>query len=136
MKHEFGTPNPIIMAEERSILSTVDRAVASSGNPQVIGRNGELPLRDFLSRYLPPTLRAETGHFLSPSGELSSQQYVMILDSRYQLLASNPDGSVLAMLHGLLSVLEVKTTLDPRSEVDVDQCDSGYKACRRSSRVR
>lgn len=114
VKHEFGTPNPIIMTEERSILSTVDRAVASSGNAQVIGRNGELPLRNFLSRYLPPTLRAETGHFLSPSGELSPQQDVMILDARYPLLASNPDGSVLAMLHGVLSVLELKTTLRTR----------------------
>jgi hypothetical protein len=114
MKHEFGTPNPIIMTEERSILSTVDRAVTSSGNPQVIGRNGELPLRDFLSRYLPPTLRAETGHFLTPSGEVSPQIDVMILDARYPLLASNPDGSVLATLHGLLSVLEVKTTLRTR----------------------
>jgi hypothetical protein len=114
LKHEFGTPNPIIIAEERSILSAVDRAIASSPNPQVIGRNGELPFRDFLRRYLPPTLRAETGHFLAPSGKLSPQLDVMVLDARYPLLASNPDGTVLAMLHSVLSVCELKTTLRGR----------------------
>lgn len=114
MKHKFGTPNPIIMAEERGILSIVDRAKASSSNPQVIGRNGELPLRDFLNRYLPFTLRAETGHFVTASGRLSPQQDVMILDARYPLLASNPDGSVLAMLHGVIALFELKTTLRAR----------------------
>src|SRR6266480_6344490 len=101
-KHEHGTPNPIIVSEEEALLAAVDRALASSTNAQVIGRNGEIPLRDFFNRYLPYTLRAATGHFVAPSGHLSSQMDLMILDTRYPLLAQNADGSVLAMLHGVV----------------------------------
>ena len=111
IKHEHGTPNPILREEEKSMLAVVDRAVASTSNAQIIGRNGEIPLRDFLNRYLPYTLRAETGHFLAPNGELSPQIDVMLLDARYPLLAQNEDGSVLAMLHSVVTTLEVKTRL-------------------------
>lgn len=97
--------------EEKSILLAVDRALASSSNSQVIGRNGELPLLDFLNRYLPTTFRAVSGHFMTPNGNISPQIDVMVIDSRYPLLAENLDGSVLAMLHSLIQTIEVKTNL-------------------------
>src|SRR5689334_15392292 len=94
VKHEHGTPNPIIRTEELAMLAIVDRALASSSNSQTIGRNGERPLLDFFNRYLPYTFKAVTGHFVPPSGTLSPQIDIMLLDSRYPLLAVNADGSV------------------------------------------
>jgi hypothetical protein len=114
VKHKHGTPNPIILSEENTVLAVVDRALSSSGNAQVIGRNGEIPLRGFFSRYLPFTLRAATGHFVTPQGHLSPQVDVLVLDARYPLLADNPDGTVLAMLHAVVATLEVKTRLTTR----------------------
>jgi len=114
IKHQHGTPNPIIQREEEVMLSLVDKALASTSNSQAIGRNGEIPLRDFLNRYLPYTLRAVTGHFVPPSGRLSPQIDVMILDARYPLLAENADGSVLAMLHSVIQTIEVKTRVTTR----------------------
>ena len=110
-KHDHGTPNPIIEQEEEAMLAVVKRAVSSTSNAQVIGRNGEIPVRDFLNRYMPYTFRAATGHVVAPSGELSPQLDVMLLDARYPLLCHNTDGSVLAMLHSLVAVIEVKTRL-------------------------
>ena len=114
IKHRFGTPNPIMLAEQKALVATVDRALASSSNAQVIGRNGEIPLRQFFNRYLPFTLRAHTGHFVSPSGQLSPEVDILILDARYPLLAENSDGSVLAMLHSVIDTIEVKTRMTSR----------------------
>lgn len=111
VKHKHGTPNPIIEQEEEGILTSVDRALASSSNSQIIGRNGEVPLRNFLKRYLPYSIRAETGHFVAPSGKLSPEIDVLILDARYPLLSENTDGSVLAMMHSVISTIEVKTRI-------------------------
>lgn len=110
-KHQHGTKNPVINQEEKTILLTVDRALASSPNAQTIGRNGELPLIEFLNRYLPPTFRVASGHFITPNGNISPQIDIMILDSRYPLLSENLDGSVLAMLHSVIQTIEVKTNL-------------------------
>lgn len=90
------------------MLLAVDQASESGENSQSIGRNGEIPLRNFLNRYLPYTLRAETGHFVTPAGMLSPQIDIMILDARYPLLSRNTDGSILAMLHSVISAVEVK----------------------------
>lgn len=114
VKHKSGTPNPIIQSEEEMILATVDKALESSSNSQVIGRNGEIPLLNFLNRYLPFTLRAVTGHFMPPSGRLSPQIDIMIVDGRYPLLAENTDGTVLAMLHSVIQTIEVKTRITTR----------------------
>lgn len=111
IKHSHGTPNPILEKEENLMIAVVEKALSSTSNSQVIGRNGEIPFRNFLNKYLPYTLRAETGHFISPSGKLSPQIDVMILDSRYPLLARNEDDSVLAMLHSLIFTIEVKTNI-------------------------
>lgn len=114
IKHQRGTPNQIIQREEEMMLSIIDKALVSTSNSQAIGRNGEIPLREFLNCYLPYTLRAVTGHFVPPSGHLSPQIDVMILDARYPLLAENADGSVLAMLHSVIQTIEVKTRITTR----------------------
>ena len=88
------------------MLACVNKAITSSSNAQTIGRNGEIPLRDFLNHYLPYTFRATTGHFVTPEGELSPQLDVMILDTRYPLLAHNADSSVLSMLHAVVHVMD------------------------------
>jgi hypothetical protein len=78
-KHLLGSPNPVIAQEEEVILAEVDKAVRSSGNAQIIGRNGELPLLRFFERHLPYTLSPVTGHFVAPNGELSPQIDIMAL---------------------------------------------------------
>lgn len=108
-KHEHGTRNPILAQEEEAILLTVERALASSPNSQTIGRNGELPFLHFLQRYLPSTLRAVGGHFITPRGAVSPQLDVIVFDARYPLLAENADGSALVMLHAVVRTFEIKT---------------------------
>jgi len=110
-KHKHGNPNNIFTQEEKSMLAEVTRILSSTPNSQTIGRIGELLLLKFLKRYLPSTLNAVSGHFITPLGEISPQIDIMILDSRYPLLSKNADGSVLAMLHSLLWTIEVKTNL-------------------------
>ncbi len=93
------------------MLLTVERALASSPNAQTIGRNGELPFLQFLQRYLPSTLRAISGHFIAPSGAISPQIDVIVVDARYPLLAENADGSALVMLHSVVCMFEIKTNV-------------------------
>lgn len=112
-KQKHGEPNPIFREEECRILSAKDQSLAC-GNPQIIGRNGEVPVIEFLRRYLPNTFRVETGFFITPAGELSPQIDILILDSRYPLLSHNADGSVIAMLHALVFAIEVKTSVGKR----------------------
>lgn len=108
-KHRHGTPNLIIQTEERAMLADVDKALLASGNSQVVGANGEIPLRSFFRRYLPNAIQVATGHFLTPSGRLSPQIDIMFIDSRYPLLSQSSDGTVLAMLHSVISCFECKT---------------------------
>ncbi|WP_308993999.1 DUF6602 domain-containing protein [Mariniflexile litorale] len=102
---------PIFKEEEKAILLSVDKAKASSNNSQVIGRNGELPLLTFLNNYLPPNLKAVSGHFLTPESIKSPQIDIIIIDSRYPLLGYNDDGTVLVMAHSVLRIIEIKTNL-------------------------
>lgn len=100
--------------EEKAILLAVERALASSPNAQTIGRNGEIPFLKFLQRYLPSTLKAISGHFITPSGAISPQLDVIVMDARYPLLAENADGSALVMLQSVVCVFEIKTNLTTR----------------------
>lgn len=100
--------------EEEAILLTVERALASSPNAQTIGRNGEIPFLRFLQRYLPSTLKATTGHFITPSGAISPQLDVIVMDARYPLLSENSDGSALVMLHSVVHLFEIKTNITVR----------------------
>jgi hypothetical protein len=109
IKHKHGTINPIIQQEEAGMIAAVDKAKVASGNSQIIGRNGELPLLEFLNRHLPYTIKAYTGHFVAPDGALSPQIDVILVDARYPLLTQNADQSVVVMLHSVLGVIEVKT---------------------------
>lgn len=118
---------PIFKEEEKVILSSVDKAIASSKNSQTIGRNGELPLITFLNNYLPPTLKAVSGHFMTPDKIKSPQIDILILDSRYPLLGYNSDGTVLAMGHSVLKVIEVKTNLTKR---DIVKTESNFSKMR------
>lgn len=113
-KHHHGSPNPIMAQEEAAILLSVERALASSTNSQTVGRNGELPFISFLQRYLPTTLRAVSGHFITPNGDLSPQLDVIVIDARYPLLSENSDGSALVMLNSVVHVYELKTNLTSR----------------------
>ncbi len=110
-RQHHGHINPIFALEESSALAAVDKAYQSSSNSQILGRNGEATICSFLNRYLPISFRAVTGHFVTPSGMLSPELDVMIIDSRYPLLAENEDGSVLTMLHSVVATIEVKLTL-------------------------
>jgi len=124
-KHKHGTTNEIIQQEEKAILLAVDRALSSSSNSQTVGKNGELPILDFLGRYLPPTFKVASGHFITPKGNLSPQIDIMVMDSRYPLLSQNIDGSVLAMLHSIIYTIEVKTNI---TSIDVKKiCDNTKK---------
>lgn len=106
-----GHINPIFAHEEAKLFATVDKASSSSNNSQILGKNGEAALCSLLSRYLPIPFRAVAGHFVTPSGQLSPELDVMVMDARYPLLAENEDGSVLAMLHSVIATIEVKRTL-------------------------
>lgn len=111
IKHIHGTPNAIIQTEEETILALIDRAIASKSNSQTIGRSGEIPLMSFLDRHLPSTLSVKSGKFVTPNGDLSPQIDILVLDSRYPLLSEHSDGSVLAMLHSVISCMEIKTNI-------------------------
>jgi len=111
IKHIHGTPNEIIQTEEKSMLALIDRAIASKSNPQTIGRSGEIPLMSFLDRHFPNTLSVKSGNFVTPNGDLSPQIDILVLDSRYPLLSENSDGSVIAMLHSVISCIEIKTNI-------------------------
>ncbi|WP_418115024.1 DUF6602 domain-containing protein [Vibrio scophthalmi] len=39
-------------------------------------------LLEFFNRYLPPTFKAVSEHFITPNGNISPQIDIMILDSR------------------------------------------------------
>ncbi|MDT3735872.1 MAG: hypothetical protein ROZ00_06595 [Denitratisoma sp.] len=110
-QQRHGHINPIFAHEEASILAAVDKAYSSSKNSQNFGKNGETALCSFLNRYLPISFRSVSGHFVTPSGQLSPELDVMVIDSRYPLLAENEDGSVLTMLHSVIATIEVKLTL-------------------------
>lgn len=113
LTREHGQVNRLFLEEERTMLAGVDKA-KQVGNPQIIGANGEKPLLAFFSRYLPAILRPVSGKFITPSGALSPQIDLMIMDSRYPLLCENSDGSVLIMLHSLIQTVEVKTCVRKR----------------------
>jgi len=118
---------PIFKEEEKIILSSVDKAIASSKNAQTIGRNGEIPLLTFLNNYLPHTLKAVSGHFMTPDAVRSPQIDILILDSRYPLLGFNADGTVLAMAHSVVKIIEVKTNLTKK---DLIKAESNFSKIR------
>lgn len=118
--------NSVFKEELKSILASVDKAKSSSNNAQVVGRNGELLLIHFLNKYLPNTLKAVSGHFVSPEGKRSPHIDCMIVDTRYPLLAYNTDDSVQVMAHSVLKILELKTNL---TSGDIKKTARNFKTC-------
>lgn len=112
IKHKFGHENKIFLQEEIKLIATLEQVHNSTTNSQILGKNGEKGLRDFLNRYLPNCFRAVSGHFVTPKGSLSPEMDLMLMDSRYPLVSENRDGSVVAMLHSVLATVEVKLSLD------------------------
>ena len=106
--------NPVFNQEEVTLIATLDRSLSSTSNSQILGRNGEKGMINFLNRYLPSSFRTLSGHFITPSGNLSPQIDILIIDSRYPLLSENEDGSVVAMLHSVLATIEIKLSLNKR----------------------
>ena len=51
------------------------------------------------------------GHFVAPDGEMSPEIDVMLVDPQYPYLSQNENGSVVAMMHSVLSTIEVKLNL-------------------------
>ncbi len=117
----------IFKQEEKAILLSVDKAKASSNNSQTIGRNGEIPMITFLNNYLPPTLKAVSGHFMSINSVKSPQIDIMILDTRYPLLGYNSDGTVLAMAHSVLYIIEIKTNCNKN---DISKTSQNFEKIR------
>lgn len=116
-KHKFGHENKIFLQEEIRLISILEQVQNSTTNSQILGKNGEKCLRDFLNRYLPNCFRVVSGHFATPGGDLSPEIDLMVMDARYPLISENKDGSVIAMLHSVLATIEVKLSLD-RKEVN------------------
>jgi hypothetical protein len=59
-----------------------------------------------------------TGFFVAPSGRLSPQIDILVVDSRYPLLAQYEDGTVVATLHSVLAAVEVKVRVSKRDIVN------------------
>lgn len=117
IKQEHGKINYVFKQEEESLIAQVEKAKNSSSNSQILGRTAEEALVNFLNNYLPTSLRAVRGHFVTPKGNLSPEIDVLVIDSRFPLLSQNTDGSVVVMLHSLLSTIETKSNLD-KGEVE------------------
>jgi hypothetical protein len=111
-KQEHGKVNPVLLQEEIALIADADKAQNSTTNSKILGENGEIGIKDFLNRYLPSCFRAVGGHFVTPEGELSPEIDVMLVDSRYPYLSQNENGSVVAMIHSVLSTIEVKLSLN------------------------
>lgn len=112
-KHRKHVNNEVFLQEERQMQASVNKSILSK-NAQIIGRNGELLLLEFLRKYLPSTLRVFSGKFISPTGKMSPQIDIMVVDSRSPLLCRNLDESVIVMLHSVLATIEVKTSITKR----------------------
>jgi len=112
--NEFGKVNRVMLEEENSIISSVNKALSSSMNSAIIGRNGEIPLKDFLIKYLPKCFMVESGHFIDTKSNISPQIDIMILDSRFPVLVRNSDDSVLAMGHSVICCISVKSKVIKR----------------------
>lgn len=110
----WGEPNEVMAEEEKQILSEIEKARNISHNASLLGLNAEVNIIKFLRRYSPPTLRFETGHFITPKGYRSPQIDILVLDPRFPLLGENKDGSILAMGHAVIGCISVKRTIGKR----------------------
>jgi hypothetical protein len=103
--------NSRFFQDEEFILEAVDRALTSKSGVSSVGFNGEMPLYDFFSRYLPPVVTVAMGRIGFSNCQVSHPIDILILDSRYPILSYYPDGLVIAPLHGVLATFAVTPVL-------------------------
>lgn len=125
-KQNKRAKNEVFLQEERQMIASVNKSILS-GNAQIIGRNGELPLLEFLRKYLPSTLKVFSGKFVSPKGKMSPQIDIIVVDSRYPLLCRNLDESVIVMLHSVVATIEVKTSISKREILAIKKAHKTIK---------
>jgi hypothetical protein len=110
--YQDGASAPVARAEEEVMLAAVDRGLAPAQSGHAVGESGfTVPLRDFLNGYLPPSLRAVAGRVIAPDDQVSTEVGVLIVDSRYPLLSEDLDGFVVAMLHSVVAIIQVRCVL-------------------------
>jgi hypothetical protein len=102
----------VFWQEEKNVLSVFDRAAADAHDAHRMGTRGELPIVDFLNRYIPGTIRAVTGRIGMPNGEMSGSVDIIISDVRYPVLSQYADGSAIVPVHAVLAAVAVRPILD------------------------
>jgi hypothetical protein len=118
MKQQDSEIDAVFLGEEQSVLSHFDRAATSTPGTHG-GLNGEIPIIDFLNRYLPRTMTAVTGRIGTPVCEYSNLVDILVLDCRYPLLSQYADGSALVPLHAVIATVGVRLALDAASLKEV-----------------
>lgn len=113
-KQRHGYKNEVILEEENTLLALRQKVLNSTTNSQILGRNGEVGIRDFLTRYLPSCFRVASGHFVTANGVLSPEIDILIVDSRFPYVPQNIDGSAIVTLDSVLATIEVKLSLGKR----------------------
>lgn len=113
-KQRHGYKNEVILEEENTLLALRQKALSSTTNSQILGRNGEIGIRDFLTRYLPSCFGVVSGHFVTAKGVLSPEIDILIVDSRFPYVSQNIDGSAIVMIDSVLATIEVKLSLGKR----------------------
>jgi hypothetical protein len=111
MTSDDSNQYPRFQKEDELMIEAIDHALAFEPGAFSAGYNGEIPLCDFFSRFLPPVVTVTMGRIGFPNCEVSPPIGVLILDSRYPLLSYYPDGLVLAPLHAVLATFTVTTAL-------------------------
>jgi hypothetical protein len=103
---------PVARLEEEVLLAAVDRMLAPERSGHTVGESGfTVPLRDVLNGYLPRSLRAVAARITAPNDRVSPEIGVLIVDSRYPILSEDLDGFVVAMLHSVVAIVQVRSVL-------------------------
>ncbi|MCK5043554.1 hypothetical protein KAR52_00950 [Candidatus Pacearchaeota archaeon] len=118
-KHLPGETNFLTLEEENEILSALRKAHLSSSNPAIYGQNGEIPLRNYLKKHLPPMFRVETGHFITKEGILSPQIDIIIMDNRFPIINENEDGSALIPGDSVICCISIKSNTDKKELIEI-----------------
>jgi hypothetical protein len=109
----------VFWQEEKNVLSVFDRAAAHAHDSHLMGVRGELPIIEFLNRYMPGTITAVTGRIGMPDGDISGSVEIIISDVRYPMLSQYADGSMIVPLHAVLAAVVIRPILDPSTLSDV-----------------
>jgi hypothetical protein len=118
----------VFWQEEKDVLSVFERAAANAHDAHLMGTRGELPMVDFLNRYIPGTMTAATGRIGMPNGDISGPVDIIVSDVRYPMLSQYADGSMIVPLHAVLAAVAVRPVLDLSTLDEVlKQADDVYR---------